>query len=137
MSIIITDKGAGPDTYTGSFSHPDAYQGVGGVDVPNTADAAEIFAQVATAEMLRIPFPAFADGRGFSLARRLRQLGYQGRLRGVGHILADQYPHARRCGFDEVELSDTLAARQNAADWVRVRKTSYQDRLTTSLSEAV
>ena len=58
------------------------------------------------------------SGAGKStLARRLRQMGYQGRLRARGHVIADQYAMARRSGFDEVEIDADLAARQPADQW--------------------
>jgi phosphoadenosine phosphosulfate reductase len=50
------------------------------------------------------PFPTFSDGRGFTLAARLRRMGFAGRLRAAGHVIADQYAMARRSGFDEVEI---------------------------------
>jgi uncharacterized protein (DUF934 family) len=68
-------------------------------------------------EMIRIDFPSSADGRGFTIARALRLRGYQGRLRAHGHIIADQYAMARRAGFDEVEVTDDIAARQPAEQW--------------------
>ncbi|MBT26399.1 MAG: oxidoreductase [Rhodobacteraceae bacterium] len=69
-------------------------------------------------EMIRVDFPSFADGRGFTIARRLRLMGYTGRLRAKGHVISDQYAMARRAGFDEVEISDDLAARQPAEEWL-------------------
>jgi len=68
--------------------------------------------------MIRIDFPGPADGRGFTLAAILRRAGYKGRLRAKGHILADQYAMARRSGFDEVEIDDTLAERQPEDQWL-------------------
>ena len=82
--------------------------------------------------MIRVAFPSFADGRGFTIARRLRLMGYTGRLRAAGHVIADQYTMARRSGFDEVEITDEMAARQPEdqwqfrADW---RAHDYQSRL--------
>ena len=58
------------------------------------------------------------DGRGFTLARHLRLIGFTGRLRAAGHVLADQYTMARRSGFDEIEISDDLAARQPEDQWL-------------------
>ena len=69
-------------------------------------------------DMIRIDFPSFADGRGFTLARQLRLMGYKGRLRAKGHVIADQYAMARRSGFDEVEIDDDLAARQPEDQWL-------------------
>jgi uncharacterized protein (DUF934 family) len=68
--------------------------------------------------MIRVDFPSFADGRGFGIAVRLRQMGFTGRLRARGHVLADQYAMARRSGFDEVEISTDLAARQPEDQWL-------------------
>ncbi len=83
-------------------------------------------------EMIRIPFPDFNDGRGFSLAKRLRQLGYEGVLRAQGYLIADQYRMARLSGFDEIEIDDLLAARQPEWLWqsqVMKKNLSYQERL--------
>jgi uncharacterized protein (DUF934 family) len=33
-------------------------------------------------------------------------------------VIADQYAMARRAGFDEVEISDDLAARQPVEQWL-------------------
>ncbi|MCX7560017.1 DUF934 domain-containing protein [Sulfitobacter sp. F26204] len=68
-------------------------------------------------EMIRINFPSSADGRGFSIARALRLRGYSGRLRAYGAVLADQYTMARRVGFDEVEVTEDIAARQPEEQW--------------------
>jgi uncharacterized protein (DUF934 family) len=68
--------------------------------------------------LIAIDFPAFTDGRGFTLARRLRELGYQGRLRATGKLIADQYAMARRVGFDEVQIGPDLAVRQPEEQWL-------------------
>ncbi|MFT4014204.1 MAG: DUF934 domain-containing protein [Paracoccus sp. (in: a-proteobacteria)] len=68
--------------------------------------------------LLAVDFPAFSDGRGFTLARLLREKGYQGRLRAVGGLIADQYAMARRVGFDEVRIPAALAARQPQEQWL-------------------
>ena len=43
---------------------------------------------------LLISVGSFADGRAFSLAKRLRLLGYTGRIRLKGDVLPDQYDGA-------------------------------------------
>lgn len=49
--------------------------------------------------------PMFKDGRGFSLARLLRERhGYPGPLRLRGNFSLDQLGYYARCGVDEVEL---------------------------------
>ena len=107
---------------------PHSGQTVGGVQ----GTSAPVRRCFSTRTTWGITFPAFSDGRGFTLARRLRVMGYSGRLRAQGHVIADQYAMARRCGFDEVEISADLAARQPEdqwqfrADW---RTHDYQARL--------
>lgn len=55
--------------------------------------------------LLAVEFPRFTDGRGYSLARLLRDRhGYAGELRAVGNVLRDQLFFMHRCGFDAFEL---------------------------------
>lgn len=107
MSVIVTDAGFGPDTHNGDW-----------FDLAPDVDFDALDGQLDGVQAIRVAFPAFSDGRGFTLARRLRNAGFTGRLRAQGHVIADQYAMARRAGFDEVEISDTLAARQPAEHWV-------------------
>lgn len=132
MSVLVRDSGFVAedwdreildwDVTTGSGWEPEAGYGL---DVPNTLTADDLQPFFATAGLFRISFPSFADGRGFSIARHARLLGYRGRLRAAGHVIADQYAMARRCGFDEVEISDDLASRQPQAQWIA--RANWQD----------
>ncbi|WP_157966268.1 DUF934 domain-containing protein [Oceanibium sediminis] len=70
--------------------------------------------------MVILPFGTSADGRGFSLARKLRQLGYTGVIRAEGHILVDQFRAALRVGIDQVAISDEQATRNPAHQWLAV-----------------
>ncbi len=55
--------------------------------------------------LIAIHFPVFTDGRGYSLARLLRQRhGYLGELRAVGDVLRDQLYFLHACGFDAFRL---------------------------------
>jgi len=55
--------------------------------------------------LIAIEFPRFSDGRGYSVARMLRQRhGFTGELRAVGWVLRDQLYYLERCGFDAFEL---------------------------------
>ena len=55
--------------------------------------------------VIAISFPAFADGRGFSQARMLRdQFDFSGEIRAVGHFIQDQLTYLSRCGFNAFEL---------------------------------
>lgn len=47
-----------------------------------------------------IAFPSFTDGRGYTSARLVvERFGYEGEVRAVGDVLADQIPFMRRCGI--------------------------------------
>ena len=55
---------------------------------------------------VEIAFPAFGDGRGFSLAVRLRKdLGFKGEIRASGPVIPDQALFLLRAGFDTVEVT--------------------------------
>lgn len=57
--------------------------------------------------LIAVNFPKFADGRGYSIARLLRErYGYQGELRAIGDVLLDQLQFMKRCGFDSYALRD-------------------------------
>lgn len=106
-TVIVRDDGFAMDDMAG----------VTPLDISPGEDIQDLAGQLGSVALIRIAFPSFADGRGFTLARRLRAMGYTGRLRATGHVLADQYAMARRAGFDEVEIPTDLAARQGEAQW--------------------
>lgn len=55
--------------------------------------------------LVAVDFPAFADGRGYSIARTLRShLGFQGEIRAVGDVLRDQLLAMSRCGITSFAL---------------------------------
>jgi uncharacterized protein (DUF934 family) len=131
MTQLINDTGFVTDDWTHGFCAAGAANDCRALDLPSDAQP-EAIDLSKTLEMIRIDFPSSADGRGFTIAHALRLRGYSGRLRAHGHVLADQYAMARRAGFDEVEVTDDISARQPAdqwqfrADW---RANDYQSRL--------
>lgn len=57
--------------------------------------------------LIAVRFPAFTDGRGYSIARLLRERHrYRGELRAMGDIGRDQLHYLARCGFDSFELRE-------------------------------
>ena len=50
--------------------------------------------------LVEVDFPRFRDGRGFSTARILREMGYTGEIKATGDVLVDLIYFMRRCGFD-------------------------------------
>ena len=138
MSVIVTDTGFGPDDWNQGYTAIGAANDSVALDVP--ADTApDNIPLTPGLQMVRVDFPSAADGRGFGIARVLRLRGYTGRLRARGHVLADQYAMARRVGFDEVEISDDLAARQPQDQWqfrANWQAHDYQSRLRGTPTKA-
>ncbi|MDF0750360.1 DUF934 domain-containing protein [Marinobacter sp. 71-i] len=55
--------------------------------------------------VIAVNFPKFSDGRGYSIARLLRErLNYRHELRAVGDVLLDQLQFMKRCGFNTYVL---------------------------------
>ena len=132
-TVIVTVQGFGPDDWTGPIVPLAEHDGAArAVDLTPDTDPATLAGRLEGLALIRVDFPAFADGRGFTIARQLRLMGYAGRLRACGHVIADQYAMARRAGFDEVEIDAALAARQPEAQWLfraNWRAHDYQARL--------
>jgi uncharacterized protein (DUF934 family) len=135
MAIIVTDNGFATDDFAGPMrplAEIDQVQEGEGVEIGPADDPRALVGVLGQVGLIRVRFPAFNDGRGFSHARDLRSFGFTGRLRAVGHVLADQYAMARRVGFDEVEIDEALAGRQTENQWLaraNWRDNWYQARL--------
>lgn len=57
--------------------------------------------------LVAIEFPSPGDGRGYSLARPLRdRYHFAGEVRAVGAVKRDQVFYMSRCGFDSFELAE-------------------------------
>ncbi len=70
-----------------------------------------------------IDFPGFADGRGFSLAVRLRKdFSFKGEIRATGPVIPDQALFLLRAGFDTVE---TVEERKSAFEAALERFPAY------------
>lgn len=84
-----------------------SHAGQVGVLLPSDANAADAAAVADEVALLAIQFKTYTDGRGYSLARRLRtQHDYRKELRAVGDVLRDQLHYMARCGFDSFGLKD-------------------------------
>jgi uncharacterized protein (DUF934 family) len=117
MTVIVTDAGFAPAQPLHIVNLADISGHTGAVDLAHTDRPETLLPYLGDLALIRVAFPAFNDGRAFTIARRLRVLGYQGTLRAFGPVIADQYAMARRVGFDEVEIPDDLALRQPVAQW--------------------
>lgn len=142
MTVLVTDIGFAPEDWHAGFTPLEAFDADPderplALDLPSDVAPEALEGRLQGIALIRVDFPAFSDGRGFSLARQLRRMGFVGRLRARGHVISDQYAMARRSGFDEVEISEALAARQPSAEWqVRSDWTAaqYQGRLTGAVT---
>ncbi|HLX80691.1 MAG TPA: DUF934 domain-containing protein [Burkholderiales bacterium] len=72
-----------------------------------TDDPAVLAAAAGLARVIAVNFPRFGDGRGYSIARLLRErYGYQGELRAIGEVARDHLQAMARCGFDAFQLRE-------------------------------
>jgi len=97
-----------------------------GVWLAPTDDPALLSADVAALPIIAVDFPRFADGRGYSIARLLRdRYAYKGELRAVGDIARDQLYYLHQSGFDSFVLRDGKDA-QDALASLRDFTDGYQ-----------
>lgn len=81
-------------------------------------DRAEVLATfLPRLSLVVLPFPAFADGRAYSIARQMREFGYRGEVRATGNVLPDQLQFMQQVGFDAFEIGERfpLSAWQQAS----------------------
>jgi uncharacterized protein (DUF934 family) len=82
-----------------------------GVRVPPDTSFAALQPHLDRLDLIAIAFPGVSEGRGYSLARQLRERGcYRGELRAVGEIFRDHVLFLARCGFDSFEISSRESA---------------------------
>ena len=119
MTVIINDAGFSTPEQEITYERVDALRSeTRALDISADQDLNALTDYLETLTLIRIEFASFADGRGFSLARILRLMGFSGHLRAYGYVISDQSAIARRSGFDDVEVSKALAARQSEAEWL-------------------
>jgi uncharacterized protein (DUF934 family) len=76
-----------------------------GVWLEPSDEPGELFANAPLPELIAVRFPVFTDGRGYSIARLLRERhGYRGEVRAIGDVLQDTLFELARCGFDAFAL---------------------------------
>lgn len=77
-----------------------------GVQINGDHSVAQLQPWLDRVTLIAVEFPVFRDGRGYSLARQIRRLGYEGELRAVGNVGRDQLGYMERCGFNAFSLAD-------------------------------
>jgi len=89
-----------------------------GVRLTNTDKAEALLPSFSKIMLIVLPFPAFADGRAYSIARQLRLEGYRGELRAEGNVLLDQLQLMLQVGFNSFEVTERFPL----ADWQAASK---------------
>ena len=78
-----------------------------GVWLAADSEPADIVGDFDKIALIAVDFPVFRDGRGYSIARLLRErYGYEGEMRAIGDVLRDSSLHVR-CGFDAYAFART------------------------------
>ena len=99
----------------------DDHSGNVGVWVDSHEEIEEFASAIAAVPVVAINFPKFVDGRGFSLARLLRErYGYIGEIRAIGQFIRDQLFMMQRCGFNAFQFDseiDLVAASKSLNDF--------------------
>lgn len=82
--------------------------------------------------VIAVDFPAFADGRGFSIGRLLRErYGFNNELRAIGAPIRDQLSYLKRCGFTAVQLAehyDPEASIESLDDFSEFYQTAFDQK---------
>ena len=79
-----------------------------GIRLAGDEAAEDIADDLSRIDLIAIEFPKFTDGRGYSIARILRErYGFKGEIRAVGNVLRDQLAFMSRCGIDAGPLEKT------------------------------
>ena len=79
-------------------------------------DPGALAADIRVLPLIAVDFPQFTDGRGYSIARLLRDRhGFKGELRAIGDILRDQLYALAECGFDAFAIRADRDAREALA----------------------
>ena len=70
-------------------------------------DPAALGGRLAGLTAIAVNFPKYGDGRGYSIARLLRErYGFRGELRAVGEVASDHLYAMAQCGFDAFQLRE-------------------------------
>ncbi|MDE1941714.1 MAG: DUF934 domain-containing protein [Betaproteobacteria bacterium] len=76
-----------------------------GVWLETTDEPGEVAPYLPMLDLVAVHFSSFADGRGHSIARLLRERhGFRGEIRAVGDVFKETLFYLSRCGFDAFVL---------------------------------
>jgi uncharacterized protein (DUF934 family) len=84
-----------------------AYPGCLGVWLDSHEEPAAIASDLGRFAVVAVNFPKFGDGRGYSIARLLRErYEFKGELRAIGEVARDLLFYMAACGFDAFALRE-------------------------------
>ena len=102
------------------------YPGLKGLALANTDSLSQLVPDLALLQLICIDFPAPGDGRGYSLARILRErYDYRGELRAIGAVQLDQLHLLKRVGFNAFTLPENQHVSE-VAKFMKPFSASYQ-----------
>lgn len=116
MRKIIKDGAVVEDSWRGRLLDLDSWNEAAaageapsdtlGVVLEPDQPPSELTGDISRIPVIAINFPVFTDGRGFSYARELRERGFMGEIRAVGHFIRDQLGYLSRCGFNAFDFAE-------------------------------
>ena len=110
-----------------------ARSGLGGVWLAPGDEPGLLATDTATLPLIAVRFPQFADGRGYSTARLLRErYGFKGELRAIGEVLRDQLFYLERVGF----YAFTIKAGKSIEDALKAFD-DFSDAYQSSVAQAL
>ena len=81
-----------------------------------TDDPSSVADRLDRVARVEVNFPKFGDGRGYSIARLLRERhGFKGELRAIGEVARDHLFYMASCGFDAFALREGEALEEALA----------------------
>lgn len=97
-----------------------------GLFLASHENPADFVGDIKAVPLIMVSFPAFTDGRGFSIGNLLRErYAFGGELRAHGNFIRDQLFYLKRCGFDAFEF-ETAQSLEAALPSLRDFTESYQ-----------
>lgn len=112
------------------------HQGKLGLSVVGNEDIEAFSADLTNFELIVITIPTFSDGRGYSLARLIRDnFNFTHEIRATGEILPDQMFYLSRVGFDSFEIEDTNLVKlaiEKLSEFTVVSQPAADDRITNN-----
>ena len=97
-----------------------------GVWLAPADDPAVLAEDIARLPLIAVQFPAFTDGRGYSIGRLLRErLGYKGEMRAIGDVGRDHLFNLFHCGFNAFEIKASQRA-EDAIAGLKAFSDNYQ-----------